>query len=143
MDEPHGGGGLVDVLAAGAAGAEDLHFHLLGADLDLIVVLDLRHDLQSGEAGRCTNGEDPPGRGCQNPKADGVAGKGADFTDGKTDAPGGCGAEGAGSVYVLRRRSRRGSPKKFWKTAESLFYPIHATKERTTDSVSGISPMTW
>lgn len=33
--------------------------------------------------------------------------------------------------------------KKFWKTAESLFCPIPATKERTTDSVPGISPMTW
>lgn len=38
---------------------------------------------------------------------------------------------------------RRGSLKKFWKTAESLFCPIPATKERTTDSVPGISPMTW
>ena len=34
------------MLAAGAAGAEHLHLDLLGADLDLTVILDLRHDLQ-------------------------------------------------------------------------------------------------
>ena len=45
------------MLAAGAAGAAGLHFDVLGADLDLAVVVQLGHDLHGGEAGL------PPGVG--------------------------------------------------------------------------------
>ena len=51
VGQAHGGGRLVDVLAAGAAGTAGLHFDVLRTDLDLAVVVQLRHDLQRGEAG--------------------------------------------------------------------------------------------
>ena len=51
VGQPHGGGGLVDVLTACAGGTARLHFNVLRTDLDLAVVLQLRHDLQRGEAG--------------------------------------------------------------------------------------------
>ena len=51
MDQAHGGGGLVDVLSARAAGPVDLHLDVLLADLHGVVVLDLRHDLHGGKGG--------------------------------------------------------------------------------------------
>ena len=42
--------GLVDVLAARAGGAVDLHFNVLGTNVDLDVVGQLGHDLERGEA---------------------------------------------------------------------------------------------
>ena len=51
MDESDGGGGLVDVLAACAGGAVDLHLDVLGADVHLNGVVQLGHDLQRGKAG--------------------------------------------------------------------------------------------
>ena len=51
VGQADGGGGLVDVLAACAGGAACLHLDVLGADLDLAVVVQLRHDLQGGKAG--------------------------------------------------------------------------------------------
>ena len=51
VDESHGGGGLVDVLAAGAAGAVDLHLDVLRPDLDVSVLRQVRHDLDRGEGG--------------------------------------------------------------------------------------------
>ena len=51
VDQADGGGGLVDVLAAGAGGAVDLHFDILRPDLHLFIVRQLRHDFHSGKAG--------------------------------------------------------------------------------------------
>ena len=51
VDQADGGGGLVDVLAAGTGGTVDLHLDILGADLHLFVIRQFRHDLHSGEAG--------------------------------------------------------------------------------------------
>ena len=46
VDQPHGGGSLVDVLAAGAGGTVDLHFIVFRADFHVLtVVLDVRDDL--------------------------------------------------------------------------------------------------
>ena len=49
MDEADGGGRLVDVLAACAGRAVDLHFNVLGTNFDLDVVRNLRDDLHGGE----------------------------------------------------------------------------------------------
>ena len=51
VGQTHGGGRLVDVLAACAGAAAGLHFDVLRPDLDLAVVVQLRHDLQRSEAG--------------------------------------------------------------------------------------------
>ena len=51
VDQADGGGGFVDVLAAGTGGAVDLHFDVLRADLHLYVIGKLRHDLHSGKTG--------------------------------------------------------------------------------------------
>ena len=51
VDEADGGGGLVDVLAAGAGGPVDLHLDVLLPDLHGVVVLHLRHNLNGGEGG--------------------------------------------------------------------------------------------
>ena len=51
VGQTHGGGRLVDVLAACAGAAAGLHFDVLRPDLDLAVVVQLRHDLQRGKAG--------------------------------------------------------------------------------------------
>ncbi len=51
VDQADGGGGLVDVLAACAGGAVDLHLNVLRPDLHFFVVRQLRHDLHSGKAG--------------------------------------------------------------------------------------------
>ena len=59
VGQADGGGGLVDVLAAGAAGAAGLHLDVLRPDLDLAVVVQLGHDLHGGEAGL------PPGVGVE------------------------------------------------------------------------------
>ena len=56
VDQAHGGGGLVDVLAAGTGGAVDLHLDVLRPDLHLHVILDLRHDLHCGKAEVCRPG---------------------------------------------------------------------------------------
>ena len=50
MDQTNGGRRLVDVLAARAGGAVDLHFNVLGPDLDILgIVGDLGDDLDRGE----------------------------------------------------------------------------------------------
>ena len=41
---------LVDVLAAGAGRAVDLHFNILGTNFDLDIVGQLRHDLEGCKA---------------------------------------------------------------------------------------------
>ena len=51
VDQADGGGGLVDVLAAGAAGPVDLHLDVLVPNLDGVVILQLRHHLDGGEGG--------------------------------------------------------------------------------------------
>ena len=51
MRDAHGGLGAVDVLAAGAGGAEDVDAQILGLDLDLHVVVDQRDDEDRGEGG--------------------------------------------------------------------------------------------
>ena len=50
VDESNGRACLVDVLAACAGGAVDLHLDVLGADLDLNVLGQLGHDLKRCEA---------------------------------------------------------------------------------------------
>ena len=63
VGQTHGGGGLVDVLAARAGGAVHVHLDLVGADLHLAVVLgDLGHDLHGGEAGVAAAGGVEAGR---------------------------------------------------------------------------------
>jgi hypothetical protein len=47
--QPDGGGGLVDLLPAGAGGAVDVHLDVLVAQLDRGVVRDLRHDLHAAK----------------------------------------------------------------------------------------------
>ena len=64
VDQADGGGGLVDVLAAGAAGPVDLHLDVLLPDLHGVVVLHLRHDLDGGKRGL------PPGVGVEGGDAD-------------------------------------------------------------------------
>ena len=49
--QAYGGVGGVDRLAAGAAGAVDVDADLLVGDLDLVGLLEHRHDLDRGEAG--------------------------------------------------------------------------------------------
>ena len=51
--QTHGGAGLVDLLAARAGGTVDLHLDVFGTDVDLHIVVDLRHDL-NGREGRLT-----------------------------------------------------------------------------------------
>ena len=51
MGQANGGGGFVDLLAAGAGGAVNVHFDVLIAQLDLVIVAYLGHDLDSGERG--------------------------------------------------------------------------------------------
>ena len=51
MGQADSGGSLVDVLAACAGGAVDLHLNVLFPDLNGVVVLQLRHDLDGGEGG--------------------------------------------------------------------------------------------
>ena len=51
VDKADSGGGLVDVLAAGAGGPVDLHLDILLPDLHGVVILHLRHDLNGGEGG--------------------------------------------------------------------------------------------
>ena len=51
VDQPDSRGGLVDVLAAGAGGAVHLHLDVLGADVHLHAVVDLRGDLHRGKGG--------------------------------------------------------------------------------------------
>lgn len=41
VDEAHGRGGLVDMLATGTGGAIDLHFNILRADLHFYIIGDL------------------------------------------------------------------------------------------------------
>ncbi len=51
VGQPHGGGRLVDLLAARTGRAVHVHFDLVVAQLDLAVVLgDLGHDLHGGKA---------------------------------------------------------------------------------------------
>ena len=50
VDESNGRARLVDVLAAGAGRAVDLHFNILGTNFDLNVVGQLRHDLEGCKA---------------------------------------------------------------------------------------------
>ena len=51
MDQADSRGGLVHVLAAGAAGPVDLHFNVLGADLNVRVLGQVGHDLHRGKGG--------------------------------------------------------------------------------------------
>ena len=51
MDQTDGGGRLVDVLAACAGGAVDLHLDVGGVDFNVDVVVQLGHDLKAGETG--------------------------------------------------------------------------------------------
>ena len=51
MRQTDGAGRLVDVLAAGAAGAKDVFANVLVAELDLDRVVDLRRDVDRGETG--------------------------------------------------------------------------------------------
>ena len=58
VNQPDGGGGLVDVLTARAGGAVDLHFIVLGPDLEVLgVILDLGNHFDGGKRGL------PPGVG--------------------------------------------------------------------------------
>ena len=60
VDQAHGGACLVDVLAARAGGAVDLHLDVLGPDLDVLGVIgDLGDDLDRGKRGL------PPGVGVE------------------------------------------------------------------------------
>ena len=51
VGDADGAFGLVDVLAAGAAGAVGIHLQILRPDVHLVVVGDVRHHLQGGKAG--------------------------------------------------------------------------------------------
>ena len=51
VDQTDGGGGLIDVLAAGAGSPVDLHFNVFLTNLHGVVVLQLRHHLDGGEGG--------------------------------------------------------------------------------------------
>ena len=51
VGQTHGGGGFIDMLAAGAGRAEHIHFDVFGTDVDLDGVVEFRHDLQRGKGG--------------------------------------------------------------------------------------------
>ena len=51
VGQTHRRGGLVDLLSAGAAGAVNVHLDILLTDLDVDVLVDLRHDLQRSKGG--------------------------------------------------------------------------------------------
>ena len=56
MRDAHGGFGLVDVLAASAAGAIGVDLEILVVDLDGGVVFNLRHDFHCGKRGVASAG---------------------------------------------------------------------------------------
>ena len=51
VGQAHGTGGLIDLLPARAAGPVHIHLDVLLADLDIDILVDLRHDLQRGKGG--------------------------------------------------------------------------------------------